>query len=67
MAELPVWNREHTRMALSWVFRLFGADRFYQGQVGLGILKLVTFGAMGVWWLADAAYYTVKAGGQKIT
>lgn len=49
------------------VVRSVWRDRFYQGQVGLGMLKLVTFGAVGVWWLADAAYYTVRAGGQKVT
>jgi hypothetical protein len=30
-----------------------GIDRFYLGYIGLGILKLVTFGGCGVWWLID--------------
>ena len=54
--------RAHIIMILSWTIGYFGADRFYQGQVGLGVLKLITLGAVGVWWLIDAAYFTYKAG-----
>jgi len=30
-----------------------GIDRFYAGSVGLGVLKLITFGGFGFWWLID--------------
>ena len=52
----------HITMILSWAVGFLGADRFYQGQVGLGVLKLVTCGGALIWWLIDAAYYTYKAG-----
>ncbi len=33
-----------------------GIDRFYLGYVGLGILKLITFGGILVWWAIDLYY-----------
>ena len=44
------WN---TALLLSILLGIFGADRFYVGRTGLGILKLVTFGGYFVWWVMD--------------
>ena len=42
-----------TALILSILLGEFGIDRFYLGYTGLGVLKLVTFGGAGIWWLID--------------
>jgi TM2 domain-containing membrane protein YozV len=38
---------------LSLLLGYFGIDRFYLGKIGTGILKLITFGGFGLWYLID--------------
>ena len=42
-----------TALILSILLGEHGVDRFYLGYVGLGILKLITAGGFGIWWLID--------------
>jgi TM2 domain-containing membrane protein YozV len=40
-------------LILSIVVGCLGIDRFYIGDTGLGIAKLLTCGGLGIWWLID--------------
>ena len=40
-------------LILSILAGTLGVDRFYMGDIGLGICKLITGGGCGIWWLID--------------
>jgi|TARA_B100002003_G_scaffold243433_1_gene267862 hypothetical protein len=47
-------------LVLSVLLGWLGVDRFYAGYVLLGVLKLVTLGGLGVWWLIDIFLIILK-------
>lgn len=42
-----------TALLLSFLLGTFGIDRFYLGYTTLGVLKLITLGLCGIWYLID--------------
>lgn len=44
-----------TALLLALFFGEFGFDRIYLGYWFLGILKFLTLGGLGIWWVFDAA------------
>lgn len=54
----PVASRPAPRsFVITWLLALLlgavGADRLYLGKIGTGLLKLLTFGGLGIWALVD--------------
>lgn len=52
-ADKPYQRNYFIALALSVVVGELGIDRFYLGKVGTGILKLITLGGVGIWWIID--------------
>lgn len=40
-------------LILSYFLGFFGVDRFYLGKTRSGVVKLITMGGLGYWWLFD--------------
>ena len=47
-------------LIMSILFGSLGVDRFIMGHIGLGILKLITLGGCGIWWLIDLILIATK-------
>ena len=42
-----------TMLLIAWLLGSFGGDKFYKGETGLGVAKLLTCGGCGVWAIYD--------------
>lgn len=45
---------------VAFLLSIFNLDRFYNGQPILGILKIITFGGLGIWTVIDLFLSTKK-------
>lgn len=49
-----------TAFLLCLFLGVFGAHKFYEGRIGMGILYLFTFGIFGIGWLIDCIILLTK-------
>lgn len=60
-------EKRYNKHMFCWLFCWFlgglGVDRFMRGQVGLGVLKLLSCGGCGVWALIDLIIAITKVYG----
>ena len=62
MEQRNQWRRQLTVLITSFLAGWLGVDRFYRGQVGWGIVKLITMGGFGVWYAVDLAIAAYEFG-----
>lgn len=53
MLRMTQFKDPTTAIILSILVGFFGVDRFYIGDTGLGVGKLLTCGGIYVWWFVD--------------
>ncbi len=47
------WKNPVTALLFAFFLGNLGADRFYLGDTGLGVAKLLTCGCVGIWSIID--------------
>ena len=47
-------------VVLSFFLGVFGVDRFYLGYTGVGVVKLLSVGGLGIWALIDTILIALR-------
>lgn len=58
VVEFVKFRDPHMVFLVSFIAGYLGADRFLIGNIGLGVLKLITLGGLSVWALIDLCFIT---------
>ncbi len=70
-SQTPYRRNYFVALGLSLFIGYLGIDRFYMGKVGTGILKLITFGGLGIWYIIDIVLIATgdmrDSNGQRLT
>jgi TM2 domain-containing membrane protein YozV len=56
------WSNLVTYLLLSLTLGIIGIDRFYKGEVLWGVLKLISVGGFGIWYIVDIAIHAYRFG-----
>jgi hypothetical protein len=70
IARIPgIYSPRSRRTALILAFfgGVFGLDRFYLGMIITGLVKLLTFGGLGAWWLIDLIGLSSRVSSRVVT
>jgi TM2 domain-containing membrane protein YozV len=62
MAKNSEYQQQLTILTISFLAGYFGLDRFYRGEITLGVIKMITCGGLGVWYLVDVAIAAYRFG-----
>ena len=55
-----IYKNKTSLIILSYLFGFWGIDRMYLGCIGSGIVKLLTFGGFGIWYLIDLVFIIIN-------
>ena len=55
------FNKHLYTWLLSFLLGIYGVDRMVRGQIGLGLVKMLTFGGFGIWYLCDLVIAIIQS------